>query len=274
MNNRPNNTLPKIWDNIGIKMRSYPYYIGNTLARYKQREFFRILDKWTRKEFGCILKTDSFEEAYGNDEITGWLTEYSKNVINLDISYEILKQACLRNKGKEFRAVSADILRMPFKSSTFDLIFSSSTYGYLNDIEEGLKEAYRILKPGGTLIISINNKYGFFFRLIARIFVRFNRVPFFLSKPYSAKRFIELLNSVGFRVTQHEYIVHILPFFNSMISFLDAKNSSISMSLLRAIMKLIDKYSVSRSVFKYLTGWFIVFKALKETSELSKNKNN
>jgi len=263
MNNIINSALPGTWDSIGIKMRSYPYYIGNTLARYKQREFFRVLNKWSKREFKRALKTDSFEEAFGDDEITGKLSESSKNVINLDISYEILKQACLRNSGRKFRAVAADISCMPFEDSTFDLIFSSSTYGYLDDIKRGLKEAYRILKPGGSLIISINNKYGFFFRLMTRIFVHFNRIPFFLSNPYSACNFIKLLNEAGFKVTQHEYIVHILPLSNSIISFIENTNSKFLIVFLKAFMGLVNKYSSSRNAFKYFTGWFIVFKAEK-----------
>jgi len=100
----------------------------------------------------------------------------------------------------KLKGVVTDIISMPFKNSVFDLIFSSSTYGYLNDIREGLKEAYRILNPGGTLIISVNNKYGFLFRIMTYIFVRLNKIPFFLSVPYATCDFIKLLNEAGFKV--------------------------------------------------------------------------
>lgn len=47
----------------------------------------------------------------------------------------------------------ADALRLPFADASFDLVTSAFGFRNLADYEAGLREIYRVLKPGGTAAI-------------------------------------------------------------------------------------------------------------------------
>lgn len=47
----------------------------------------------------------------------------------------------------------ADALRLPFSDSSFDLVTSAFGFRNLANYEAGLREIYRVLKPGGTIAI-------------------------------------------------------------------------------------------------------------------------
>ena len=44
---------------------------------------------------------------------------------------------------------------LPFDDETFDAVVSLSALEFVPDLSEALKEAYRVLKPGGRLVIGI-----------------------------------------------------------------------------------------------------------------------
>ena len=50
--------------------------------------------------------------------------------------------------------VCADMERLPFKSNSFDLIWSSLTLQWANDLEGTLRDCHRILAPGGLMIFA------------------------------------------------------------------------------------------------------------------------
>lgn len=82
--------------------------------------------------------------------------KYKKaQVVTLDLSENMLNQA--GRHGNFFRAphlVCADIERLPFEDDVFDLVFSSLSLQWCNDLNAALLEAKRVLKPGGLLVFS------------------------------------------------------------------------------------------------------------------------
>jgi SAM-dependent methyltransferase len=152
---------------------------------------------------------------------------------------------------------------MPFGDNTIDIIFSSSTYGYLNDIRKGLKEAFRIIKPGGTLVVSVNNRSNLSFRVLTKVYSFLGCIPFPVSNLYRLNKMRSLLEDVGFNIDYQEPIVHIPPLLNMLFSFLDNSGSKFSSTLSRLLMKIIHKYSDSKLGVKCFTGWYILFKVDK-----------
>lgn len=76
-------------------------------------------------------------------------------VVALDLSENMLEHSS--RHGGFFRSphlVCADIEKLPFADDSFDLIFSSLSMQWCNDLDAALFEAKRVLKPGGLFVFS------------------------------------------------------------------------------------------------------------------------
>jgi ubiquinone/menaquinone biosynthesis C-methylase UbiE len=73
-------------------------------------------------------------------------------ITGVDGSEEMLKQARLANPNIEF--IQTDVDTIPLPSQTYDYALCIEVLRYLPDILPSLKEIKRILKPGGTALIT------------------------------------------------------------------------------------------------------------------------
>ena len=81
------------------------------------------------------------------------MRNYLKNggeVIGIDISQGMIKKAKIRNNS-EVAVGNAEAL--PFKDESFDCISSILAFSYLQNPEDMLDDAFRILRPGGSISI-------------------------------------------------------------------------------------------------------------------------
>jgi len=88
--------------------------------------------------------------------IPGLFGRYRRaQLVALDLSEAMLRQAA-RHGGflRSPHRVCADIEQLPFADDRFDLFFSSLSMQWCNDINTALKEALRVLKPGGLLVFT------------------------------------------------------------------------------------------------------------------------
>jgi SAM-dependent methyltransferase len=256
--------LSKFWDEVGNQMdNNYAYYLCSLMGQYKKREFCKVIRTIKINRTAVILKTDSFEESFGSDGILQFFLKKPAKTISLDISPKMLNFSKQKLKNRGLLAVATNICEMPFKETTVSLIFSSSTYGYLKNIKRGLKEAYRILKPGGMLLISLNNRSNILFRILTKTYHFLGFIPFPVSSFYSRKEIKKLLEEAGFIIIYQEPIVHIPPFLNSFIYFLDRFKKFGTQRLSEVIITVLGWYSNSKLKIKSFTGWYILFKAKK-----------
>lgn len=258
---KPNSAL--FWDYICFKMHYRQHHLGPTLSKYKREEFLKLFDKWIDLPLALIAKTDSFEEAFGSDSILDWFAKKGKRAIGLDISPEILNEARKQIDNEKLTWVATDISRMPFKDSIFDLVFSSATYGYLDNTVGGLKEAYRILKPKGVLIISVINRHNFSFLLVTSFCRLIKSIPFPLSRAFRLNKFKGLLQEAGFIVEEYEPIMCLHRFWGFFIPYLEKRNLKIFKIILEILIRNLKKYNTKNISSNYLRAWFIVFKAKK-----------
>lgn len=56
------------------------------------------------------------------------------------------------------RHCQANCLDLPFADGEFDLVVCLGMFGYFAEVTRALREIRRVLKPGGTLIISVRNR--------------------------------------------------------------------------------------------------------------------
>ena len=76
-------------------------------------------------------------------------------VVALDLSENMLQQTS--RHGGLFRSphlVCADIQQLPFADESFDLVFSSLSMQWCNDLNAALLEAKRVLRPGGLFVFT------------------------------------------------------------------------------------------------------------------------
>lgn len=83
-----------------------------------------------------------------------WLLElasFSSLVVGLDRSLPMLEQA--RQNRNTLPLVCAEAGKLPFASASFELVFCANAVHHFPQPQAFIKEAVRLLKPGGTLAI-------------------------------------------------------------------------------------------------------------------------
>lgn len=132
-------------NNLKVRIQLHEKYSTNTQGwfpwLYSQMNFngvYRLL------EIGC-----------GNGQL------WEKNTLNLrnrefflsDSSEGMVKE--VREKyGSQFNCIVVDCEQIPFKDNYFDCIIANHVLFYLNDLNQGLKEIRRVLRPDGVLYCS------------------------------------------------------------------------------------------------------------------------
>ena len=94
-----------------------------------------------------------------------------KNIYSVDLNKEMLKYGKKRFNNKKIKFIEANAESLPFENNYFDKYIISFCLRNVTNIRKALKEAYRILKPGGifyclefstpesNIINSIYNRY-------------------------------------------------------------------------------------------------------------------
>ena len=117
------------------------------------------------------------------------------------------------NSGElQFERVES-VERMPYPAESFDGVLCSSVIEYLDEPLSGLQELWRVLKPQGSLVISVPNRRS----LVRMVQIACYRTtglvldsPFpsyiAISKnAYQADQFLDLLAAERFRVAHHVF---------------------------------------------------------------------
>jgi demethylmenaquinone methyltransferase / 2-methoxy-6-polyprenyl-1,4-benzoquinol methylase len=100
-------------------------------------------------------------------------------VLGADFSHTMLtrarQKATSTNGTSSVAFLEADALRLPFANNSFDLVTSAFGFRNLANYEDGLREIFRVLQPGGTIAILefaepppglLGNAYRFYTRTL------------------------------------------------------------------------------------------------------------
>lgn len=90
--------------------------------------------------------------------------DFPKKIIGVDLNEKYLARAREITKDNTCVTVQkASLLALPFRNNFFDLIVCSEVLEHITEDALALKELHRVLKPGGTLVVTVPNKNFPFF---------------------------------------------------------------------------------------------------------------
>ena len=112
-----------------------------------------------------LSKNDYLLDAGGGTgRVSNTLVEYIDRIIVLDISFEMLKEG---TANKDLTFVNSQTEVTPFSDDFFDRIMMVDAFHHVNNQKDTLKELWRVLKPGGRLVIEEPDIETFAVKLIA-----------------------------------------------------------------------------------------------------------
>jgi len=203
-------------------------------------------DKWYQTKVGNYVDTTEKDLIFsllksknglaldlgcGTGNYTLELFKRGFEVIGVDISKEMLKIA--KKKFPKSFFIRADAYKLPFKKETFDLVLSITMFEFIKKPEEVLKEIYKILKPGGELIIGTMNDRSlwFFFKKFKSLFVE---TAYRYANFYTPSELKKICLSCGFREIEVRGIIY-LPSFFPFLNFAKKLDKKLANTFLKNI---------------------------------------
>lgn len=212
------------WNNVWAQSNKNGSY------SYVDSRFERTLDKIGYFiQSGVIFKDgDKVLEAGCGDGLIllSLLRLFKIDGYGVDFSEEAKKraEALMKEEGNHFNYDLANINELPYEENSFDKIICLGVIEHFKDQEKCLKELYRVLKPGGHVIMMTPNRLsvGVLDRVLKEAVGRW---PFGYQTEFSPGTLEKKMRSAGFCIQKTEGILRKrLPNDNTtfkMIGYLD-----------------------------------------------------
>jgi ubiquinone/menaquinone biosynthesis C-methylase UbiE len=145
------------------------------------------------------MKKEQFSEKRHLDDRSA-LHRSALQVVGMDFSSNMLRRAAYRASGYD-RAffLQGSVTGLPFKDQSFDRIVSSGVLTCLpttKAAERALFEFYRVLKPGGTLVVDFFNRASHYTLIRKHLFRESIKPPEYVT----TEEFYRSLGDAGFAV--------------------------------------------------------------------------
>ena len=258
------------WNRIG---KEYQDCRREHLLRIHMKNIYQnLLDRWTICSDNCLaIKTDLFDEAIGPDYLMSLAKKKYGKALGIDISFDIASAAMKRMKSDaaQNHVVLCDVRQMSFKDSSFDPVISPSTldhFEHKTDIVISLKEIFRVMRPNGSLVITMDNPFNpiVFVRNLMpyRLMKMLGIIPFRMGVTVSISELKQMLECVGFTVQDHTAIVHTPRILAIRLGqILDKIGNQRIKGVFFRIMEIIERLEYFPT--RYFTGYFIAVKAVR-----------
>lgn len=134
--------------------------IADTYDRFNHILSLNIDSRWRRKAADSLSVSERvLDVAIGTADLAIELIKRNKagKVTGLDLSAEMMKIGQRKVAGMKMDGrvefVQGSALEMPFEESSFDAVTCAFGVRNFSDLDTGLREMFRVLKPGGQLMI-------------------------------------------------------------------------------------------------------------------------
>lgn len=178
---------------------------------------FGIDVKWRKKVVKSVTDTrpySALDIATGTGDLAVSLAEAGvPKVVGLDLSEGMLalgrNKIAQKNLSERIDMVQGDSENLPFQENSFDAVTVAFGVRNFENLEKGLAEIHRVLKPGGIFVIletSVPTKFpfrqGYFLHtryllpLMGKVFARDQKAYSYLSKSAASFPHGEALNNI------------------------------------------------------------------------------
>lgn len=128
----------------------------------EEEMMFRLLAQYTKEKNIFPSQLKILDIGCGSGKISKELLKKGYQVIGLDFSEEAIKKA----QGQGVVAKRANLDEgIPETSDTYDIVWAGDIVEHVFDPIGLLKESARVLKPGGTILITIPSDVGLLSRI-------------------------------------------------------------------------------------------------------------
>jgi len=222
-----------------------------------------MLERWlphTRIE--RLLKTDLFDEAV-HTGLCPMLARRARQVIGIDLSTRVAKAA-----GRPL-ALASDVTSLPFCDGIFDVVVSNSTLDHFDSTDQirvALDEIHRVIRPGGVLVLTLDNLSNPLIALRNRLpphwIRRIGLVPYQVGATLGPQAVARMLDEVGFDLEQEDTLIHCPRFLAvALLRMVEARRlRTVDQYLLRGLMAF---ERLKAWPTRFCTGHYVAVRAVR-----------
>ena len=165
--------------------------------------FFKVLEARIVFDYLKPHKNEKVcDVACGCGELSIRLIKRGCQVVGTDFDKKSIAIAQAFSGKNSFALANAE--KLPFKSDIFDKVVSVCALEHFNEGETALKEIYRILKPNGSVVLTVDSlTYP-----LPEHLVTAHKTRWHVSHYYSLPELKEKLTELGFEVTNSKYFIN------------------------------------------------------------------
>lgn len=251
------------WDAVAARMARNGHYLDAFVGEIKTRAYLSLLERWGWQADGPQLKTDLFEEATGVDPLL-WRMPAGGLRIGMDIAPSVAAQASRNDPLGALACLAADARRLPIAADSLAWVLSPSTLDHFEDggdLHVSLSELYRVLEPGGRLVITLANRSNIGDPLL-RLVIRLGLAPYYIGRRYTAAELRRELEAAGFLVQSQTAIVHHPRLMaTGMVRLGRLVRCRPLISAMERLLLAMQRFETTR--WRYVTGCFLAALAIK-----------
>jgi ubiquinone/menaquinone biosynthesis C-methylase UbiE len=133
-------------------------YFGEKMVHQHRIETWWTLELLKLKDNDCVLELGcgagyAVKKALRDSNV--------KKVVGFDLSQTALASARFRNRvninNNRAEFVFGNVKSLPFQDGMYSKVYSIQSVYFWDSIQDSINEIYRVLKPGGSLIITLSD---------------------------------------------------------------------------------------------------------------------